>query len=694
MPELLIEIRSEEIPARLQARAAADLTRLVVEGLTAAGVALGPARAFATPRRLALVIDDVAAAQPDLKDERRGPRQGAPEAAVAGFAQGAGVAVADLELRDTGKGSFHFAVIDRPGRPTPLVLTELLPQILWAFPWPKAMRWGAGAGGLSSKLVWVRPIQSLIVLFGGAIVDVRTSRGDDDGHGLAAGGITAGHRFMAPESFAVADFAAYRAKLRDAFVMLDPEERKQVIRKDAAALATAEGLEVVPDEALLDEVAGLVEWPVPVLGRIDDAFMAVPAEVLTSTMRANQKYFALRDPKTGKMAPRFVAVANLAARDGGKAIVAGNERVLRARLSDAKFFWDQDLKTRLEDRVAALDGIVFHARLGTVGQKVGRIRRLAGIIAGALGADPALADRAALLAKADLTSGVVGEFPEVQGIMGRYYARHDGEDPAVAEAIADHWKPQGPGDACPTAAISVAVALADKLDTLVGFFAIDEKPTGSKDPFALRRAALGVIRLILENALRLPLSPLFAAAGATSEGAAELLGFFADRLKVALREQGLRYDLVEAVFALGGQDDLVSMVARVRALQDLVETADGTNLLAAYGRAANILRIEQKRDKAVFVPPADRARLAQREEQALAAALDSALPAARAALVQEDYAATMAALATLRVPVDGFFDAVTVNADDRVLRENRLKLLAELSSTLDQVADFAKIEGP
>lgn len=687
MPQLLIEIHSEEIPARMQPRAADDLKRLMLDGFKAVGLKHGAARAYATPRRLTLVVEDLAAAQADLREERRGPRVGAPDQAVDGFCSSAGVSRDQLQVQETPKGNFYIAFIERKGRPTTEVIAELMANSLWNFPWPKSMRWGAGPDGFSSKLTWVRPIRSIIVLFGGQVVPFAIARGEDTGHRLAAGNLTHGHRFMAKGAIEVADFADYAAKLRAAHVILDVEERKAIIWAGAQKLAAEAGLEVTPDPDLLDEVAGLVEWPVPLMGRIDDEFMAVPAEVLTSTMRANQKYFALRDPATGRMVPRFLTVANLVAKDGGAAIAAGNERVLRARLSDAKFFWDQDLKVTLADRVPALDSIVFHAKLGTVGAKVARVRALAVQIAAIIGADQALTDRAALLAKADLVSGVVGEFPEVQGIMGRYYARKDGEDAAVAEAIADHWKPQGPSDTLPVAPVSVAVALADKIDTLAGFFAIDEKPTGSKDPFALRRAALGVIRLIVENGLRLPLKPLFGAA------ADSLIEFFHDRLKVSLKDQGVAHDLINAVLGTGAEDDLTRLVRKVAALKSFLETEDGKNVLAAYRRASNILRIEEKKDSKSYAGPADRAQFAADEERALGARLDAVMPKARGALAQEDFAACMQALALLREPVDAFFEKVTVNADDPALRANRLKLLAEIRGALDEIADFSRIEG-
>jgi glycyl-tRNA synthetase beta chain len=511
---------------------------------------------------------------------------------------------------------------------------------------------------------------------------------------IAFGAATRGHRFLAPGEFPVTGAADYVAKLRAANVLADAGERRAAIADKATAAAKARGLALVPDEALLDEVTGLVEWPVPLIGRIDAESMALPPEVLVTAMRQHQKYFALADAK-GAMAPFFLAVSNMETADGGAATVAGNERVLRARLADARFFWDQDRKVPLESRVAALDGITWHAKLGTVGEKVRRLEALAERLCPHVpGADPVKVRRAALLAKADLTSGMVSEFPELQGTMGRYYARHDGENAAVANAVAEHWGPLGPGDTCPTAPVSVAVALADKIDSLVGFFAIDEKPTGSKDPYALRRAAQGVIRLVVENRLRVPLARVFAAAGAKPETAAALLDFFADRLKVALREKGTRHDLVDAVFALGGEDDLVRLLARVEALGRFVASADGANLLAAYKRAMNIVRIEAKKDKvAGFAGAVDAARLSLPEERALAGALDAAEATSAAAIEREDFAAAMAALAGLRAPVDAFFAKVTVNAPEPLLRLNRLRLLERIGATMNRIADFSRLEG-
>ncbi len=693
--ELLLEFFCEEIPARMQARAADDLKRLVTERLAANGLAFTAAAAHVTPRRLALVVEGLPERTADVTEEKKGPRVGAPEAAVQGFLKSAGLTSLDqCEQRDTGKGVFLFAVSHRKGRATADVLSEIIPAVLTEFPWPKSMRWG------SSSVRWVRPLHSIIAVFGGRPLEGGFDLGGAQGR-IAFANSTRGHRFLAPDAFTVEGFADYRDKLRAAHVILDREERKARIKADAEALAAREGLTLSPDDGLLEEVAGLVEWPVVLVGSIDESFMDVPPEVLITSMRTHQKYFALLDGE-GAMAPRFVVVANTVTADGGKAVVAGNERVLRARLSDAKFFWDQDRKVKLEERVPALKDITFHARLGTVADKVARVRLLAAELARAIGADAEAASRAALLAKADLLSGVVGEFPEVQGIMGRYYALGEGESPAVAEAIAEHYKPLGPSDRCPTAPVSVAVALADKIDTLVGFFAIDEKPTGSKDPYALRRAALGIIRLILENGLRLNLSQVFKAAhgaygvngfAAADTVSSDLMAFFADRLKVTLRDQGVRHDLIDAVFALGGEDDLVRLLARVTALQAFVGSDEGANLLAAYKRASNIVRIEEKKDGKTYDQPVDAALLTLAEEKDLYGALTDAAETAKPLLAAEDFTGTMAALARLRGPVDAFFDKVTVNADDADLRANRLRLLSQIRSTLNTVADFGRIEG-
>jgi glycyl-tRNA synthetase beta chain len=689
MTELLLELFSEEIPARMQQRAAEDLARLIGEGLAANGLSGGAPASFVTPRRLTVVIDNLPAATPDISEERRGPRVGAPAAAIDGFLKGAGVTLEQCERRDTGKGEFHFAIIRRPGRPGADVVREIVEQTLANFPWPKSMRWGAQA------VRWVRPLQGIVCLFDGKIVPVEFGS-------VVAGAATRGHRFMAPAAFSVTGFADYRAKLAAAKVMLDAAERRRSILDQAEALAAGEGLRVRPDEGLLAEVTGLVEWPSVLAGTIDHAFLDLPDEVLITSMRAHQKYLSLLKAD-GRLADRFLVVSNMAAADGGAAIIAGNERVLRARLADAKFFWETDRKTRLDSRVARLGDRIFYQGLGSVADKVGRMVRLASFLATPAGADAAQAERAAFLAKADLGSEMVGEFPELQGVMGRYYAAHDGEAPAVAQAIAEHYAPQGPNDTCPTSPVSLAVALADKLDTLVGFFAIDEKPTGSKDPFALRRAALGLIRLILENGLRLPLKTTFRYAHAGYAGplpsgaddtADELMAFVADRLKVHLREQGVRHDLVAAVFALGNEDDLVRLVARVNALKGFLSSDDGANLLTAYRRAANIVRIEEKKDgrsygesSPVLGPDA------LPEELALANALTALHGDLADVLVSEQFEKAMTCMAALRIPVDSFFERVTVNCAESLARERRLQILARVRTVMNVVADFASIDG-
>ena len=703
MSEFLLELLSEEIPARMQARAADDLKRLVTDGLKKARLDFTSAEAYVTPRRLALVVDGLPDRQPDLREERKGPKVGAPDKAIEGFLRSLGLDSLDqCEKRDAGKGEIWFAVVERAGVATRDVLADIIASALAEMPWPKSMRWGA------QGFRWVRPLHSVLAILDGAAIDLTV---DLQGDSMAAGNTTSGHRFLAPDAIAVSRFAEYRDRLRDAFVLIDRAERRAIIERELKAQAEAEGLTVRDDPALLDEVSGLIEWPVPLIGTIDAQFMDVPAEALTSSMRAHQKYFSLLKAD-GSLAPRFGFVANMAASDGGKAIIAGNERVLRARLSDAKFFWDQDRSMPLADRAPALDAIVFHAKLGTVAEKVQRIAALATDMAKDIpGADRDSARSAALLCKADLVTGMVAEFPDLQGVMGRYYALGDGEGADVADAIADHYSPQGPNDRCPTAPVSVAVALADKLDTLVGFWLIDEKPTGSKDPFALRRAALGVIRLLLENGLRVNLVEVFAAAmrlyqeeklalpsgtdvaSLARDAARDLLGFFADRLKVYLRERGVRHDLIAAIFALGDEDDLVRLLARVEALGTFLASDDGENLLIANRRAANIVRIESKKDGVSFLPADYDPALAEGEESALCAALAETSTAIATLIGQEDFSAAMTALAKLRAPVDLFFEKVTVNADDAGIRRNRLCLLAHLSEVMRRVADFSQIEG-
>jgi len=749
MPDLLLELFSEEIPARMQARAAEDLRKAVTDRLVAVGLVYEGAKAFVTPRRLALAVHGVPVRQPDLREEKKGPRVGAPDNAIAGFLKAAGLAsIADAKVQPDKKGDFYIAVIEKPGRAALDVIGEILPEVIKSFPWPKSMRWGA-ASAAPGALTWVRPLHSIVAMFGPETEEpdiVPFSVG-----GIAAGNVTRGHRFLAPEPFTVRRFGDYLQKLDKAKVVLDAERRKNIIRTEAKQLAFAQGLEVIEDEGLLNEVAGLVEWPVVLMGSFDRKFLQIPEEVIRATIRANQKCFVLRDAAHAKLVDKFLLVANIEAEDGGAAIVAGNERVIRARLSDAKFFYETDLKTRLEDRLPKFEHIVFHEKLGTQAERIARIERLAAELAPLVGADVEKAKRAARLCKADLLTEVVGEFPELQGLMGKYYAEAQGEDEAVAHACEDHYKPKGPDDLVPSDPVSIAVALADKIDTLVGFWAIDERPTGSKDPYALRRSALGIIRLVLENKIRIPwlhgiaavtTSQIFvdlrindlllqqkalgslAKAGfhlkvvgrlnelilsQTSSDAAkryaeatlqlswelfnEVLGFLADRLKVQFREQGARHDLVDAVFALEGQDDLLLIVRRVEALGKLLDTEDGKNLLAGYKRATNIIRIEEKKDGRDYTGVPDPQRYELPEEKALALAVDAAKAEATRAVAAEDFGAAMTAMASLRPHVDAFFDKVTVNVEDKAIRENRLKLLNEIRAATRAVADFSKIEG-
>ena len=704
MPDLLFELFSEEIPARMQARAAEDLRRMVTDKLVAEGLVYEGAKAFATPRRLTLTVHGVPARQSDLKEERKGPRVGGPEAAIQGFLKATGLASLDQAKiqRDPKKGDFYIALIEKPGRATLDVLADILPVIIRTFPWPKSMRWGARSA-THSALQWVRPLHAIVATFGIDTEEPEVVKFSVDG--IEAGQTTFGHRFMAPAPIPVRRFEDYEAKLKSAKVVLDAQARKDIILADAKQLAFAQGFELVEDQVLLDEVSGLVEWPVVLMGSFDPEFLSIPGEVIRATIRNNQKCFVVSDPKTGKLTNKFILTANIEASDGGKAIIAGNERVIRARLTDAKFFYETDLKTRLEDRLPKFEKIVFHEKLGTQAERIKRIERLAAEIAPLVGADVEKAKRAAHLAKADLLTEVVGEFPELQGLMGKYYALAQGEDASVAAASEEHYKPQGPADRVPTDPVSVAVALADKIDTLVGFWAIDEKPTGSKDPYALRRAALGVIRLLVENTLRVSIPKIATSAidGLRETGTkqslidpdkipGDLLAFFADRLKVQLREQGARHDLVDAVFALGGQDDLLMVVRRVEALGKFLDSDDGKNLLAGTKRAANILRIEEKKDGKAFDGAPDAALYALAEEKTLAKAIDVVKAEAAAAVAKEDFAAAMSAMAKLRPAVDAFFDKVKVNDDDAKVRENRLKLLNEIRAATRAVADFSKIQ--
>jgi glycyl-tRNA synthetase beta chain len=701
MPDLLLELFSEEIPARMQAKAADDLRRMVTDRLVAEGLVYEGAKAFATPRRLALTVHGIPARQPDLKEERKGPRIGGPDAAIAGFLKATGLASLDQAAiqRDPKKGDFYVALIEKPGRATLDVLADILPVIIRTFPWPKSMRWGERSAR-PGALQWVRPLHAIVANFG-----LETEQPDIVNFsvdGIAAGQTTFGHRFMAPGPISVRRFEDYEAKLLDAKVVLDAERRKDAILTDARQLAFAQGYDLVEDPGLLDEVAGLVEWPVVAMGSFEQKLLSIPSEVIRATIRNNMKCFVVSESNTAKLANKFILTANIDASDGGKAIVAGNERVIRARLSDAKFFYESDLKVKLEDRLPKFDRIVFHEKLGTQAERIKRIGQLAAQIAPLVGAKVEKAKRAAHLAKADLLTEVVGEFPELQGLMGKYYALAEGEDASVAAASQEHYKPQGPNDRVPTDPISVAVALADKIDTLVGFWAIDEKPTGSKDPYALRRAALGVIRLIVENKIRLHLIPLATrhiAAFANAQGSVDidrkcidLLAFFADRLKVQLREQGARYDLVDAVFALEGQDDLSMVVRRVEALGRFLDTEDGKNLLAGTKRAANILRIEEKKDGKDYDGAPDVSLYRLVEEKALAKAIDQVKAEASTAVAREDFAGAMSAMANLRPAVDAFFDKVKVNDDDPKVRDNRLKLLNEIRAATRAVADFSKIQ--
>ncbi|HEX2257690.1 MAG TPA: glycine--tRNA ligase subunit beta [Afifellaceae bacterium] len=794
MPDLLLELFSEEIPARMQARAAEDLRRLVTDGLVEAGLTYEGAKAFATPRRLALTVQGVSARSRAVREERRGPRVGAPEKAVEGFLRGAGLASLDqAEVRsDAKKGDFYVAIVETPGREAADIVAEAVQAALRAFPWPKSMRWGARSAPADSRfapleargtgsLRWVRPLRSILCTFGPEtetpdIVPVAAGE-------VEAGDVTFGHRFMAgDEPIRARRFDDYLAALEKAKVVLDGERRAAIIEAEAKDLALAQGLELVEDAGLLAEVAGLVEWPVVLMGAFDEAFLAIPPEVIRLTIRNNQKCFVLRKPAgatdnlplegrsndaaggvreggsserspSPSLANRFVLVANIEASDGGREIVAGNQRVIAARLSDARFFWEQDRKVPLEKHAEKLAGIVYHEKLGSQAERVERIARLARELAPVAGADPDDAERAARLAKADLVTGMVGEFPELQGVMGRYYALAQGEPSAVADAVRDHYRPQGPDDAVPAEPVAIAVALADKLDTLVGFWAIDEKPTGSKDPYALRRAALGVIRIVLENELRVRWWPGFVVCGRramaamlksayqrkvtirinhlkgempdlisklvqASEKAAnlmsgdrhldvpaqdwevaradDLLAFFADRLKVHLREAGARHHLIDAVFALPGQDDLLMIVRRVEALGRFLDSEDGGHLLTGYRRAANILRIEEKKDGRDYRGEPDHALVHQQgqaEERSLLAVIESVEAHLEKYLALEDFEGAMGALAQLRPAVDAFFDHVTVNVDDRGLRENRLTLLNRIREAMHLVADFSKVGG-
>jgi glycyl-tRNA synthetase beta chain len=747
MPDLLLELFSEEIPARMQARAADDLRKAVTDRLVDAGLVYEGAKAFVTPRRLALAVHGVPVRQADLREEKKGPRVGAPENAIAGFVKAAGLkSIKDAKVQPDKKGDFYVALIEKPGKPAIEVIAEILPDVIKTFPWPKSMRWGVQSKE-PGALNWVRPLHSIVATFGPETEEPDIVQFSVDG--IAAGNETRGHRFLAPQPFAVRRLADYLQKLAKAKVVPDAERRRDIILTEAKQLAFAQGLELVEDDGLLAEVAGLVEWPVVLMGSFDPAFLQIPEEVIRATIRNNQKCFVLRDAAHAKLVDKFILVSNLEAEDGGKAIVAGNERVIRARLSDAKFFYETDLKTKLEDRLPKFKDIIFHEKLGTQWDRIERIERLAGELAPLVGADVKKARRAARLCKADLLTEVVGEFPELQGIMGKYYAEEWDEDEAVAHACEDHYKPKGPDDLVPGDPVSVAVALADKIDTLVSFWTVDEKPTSSKDPFALRRAALGVIRVVLDNRIRLRLFaclvyqtiitsaqihtkgfpddpglsypnlvvefsehlvPLSAAAEALrglaalpvniaaspknlASTLAGLFVFFIDRLKVQLRDQGARHDLVDAVFALRKQDDLWLIVHRIEALGRFLGTEDGKNLLIGYRRAANILRDEEKSDNRTYTGAPDPKLYRQSEEERLAFEIERAKRGTVRAIENEDFEGVMSHLARLRPYVDAFFDEVTVNIEDKKLRENRLKLLNEIRAATAAVADFSRIEG-
>ncbi|MDD9745688.1 MULTISPECIES: glycine--tRNA ligase subunit beta [Marinovum] len=722
MPDLLIELFSEEIPARMQARACDDLKKRMTDGLVEAGLTYVSAAAFSTPRRLALTVEGLLAESPTVREERKGPKVGAPDKAIEGFLRGAGVSRDDLEERETPKGAVYFATITKPGRPAAEIVAEVLEEVIRNFPWPKSMRWGAGS------LRWVRPLHSVICLLsdeaGAEVVPFEID-------GIRAGDVTRGHRFMAPDAFSVVSYEDYAAKLKRAHVVLDAQERADHIWNDATNAAFSQGLEVVEDKGLLAEVAGLVEWPVVLMGEIGADFLGLPPEVLQTSMKEHQKFFSVKNPKTGRI-EKFITVANRETADNGATILAGNQKVLSARLSDAKFFWENDLRAvadaGLEGMAAPLAQVTFHNKLGSQAERIARIAALAREIAPMVGADADAAELAAKVAKADLSSEMVYEFPELQGIMGRYYAMEAGLSQPVADACRDHYSPLGPSDDVPVEPVSVAVALADKLDTLTGFWAIDEKPTGSKDPFALRRAALGVIRLVLENDLAIELEVVLASAfgpqtaefldsaaksadakakvsavmevegsqityGAKEAILFDLLSFVHDRLKVFLRDQGIRHDVIDACVAMPGSDDLALLVKRAQALQGFLDTSDGENLLQGFKRANNILTQAEEKDGVEYSFGGDVKFAEEAEEKALFSALDAAEPKIKAALERQDFEAAMSALAGLRGAVDGFFEAVQVNAENEVLRRNRLNLLSSIRTACLSVADLARIEG-
>ncbi|MBS1084749.1 glycine--tRNA ligase subunit beta [Gluconobacter sphaericus] len=684
MAELFLELFSEEIPSGMQARAADDLGSLLTKALD--GLNPRDLRTFFGARRIAAVLN-IDAEIPARSVSERGPREGAPEKALEGFTRKHGVTPADLTLEN------GFWVLNKSLDPVSAEsrVSEAVPDLLWKFPWPKSMRWGAG-----SNFTWVRPLRRITCLLDGHVVPFALARDGDDAHGLKASNLSEGHRFLAPGAFEIMSGQQWQDELETRSVIVDMDSRRDMVRTGVARLADQHGITVVQDDGLVDEVCGLVEYPVPLLGKIDAAFMDLPAEVMQVSMRINQRYFALRNPD-GKAAPYFAFIGNLPFKDGGKLTTAGNERVLRARFADARHFWDLDRKTKLADRVPALAAVTFHAKLGTQAERAERISKLSGTVAQAMGLDGAQiaqAERAGLLAKADLTTGMVGEFPELQGVMGGYYAAHDGEDEAVSRAVAEHYLPRGQSDETAKAPVSVAVALADRLDLLAGFFAIGELPSGSGDPYALRRAALGIIRTIRDNGLRLDLTTLFAQAanGRTGGELAKLPDFMAERLRVQLRSEGERHDVLAAMLTNGLDGDLVRLLARTSALSEMIQTEDGRNLLAAAKRAANILRIEDKKDGPHTGTP-NPTLYTQDEERALAAGLDQAVPAIEAALKEERFTDAMQAIAALRPTLDRFFEAVTVNAPEPEVRANRLRLLSRFRATTALIADFGQIEG-
>lgn len=678
MAEFLLEIFSEEIPARMQQKAADDLEKLVTDKLNDAKLTFEGVKSYVTARRLVLSITDLASVQPDVSEERRGPRADAPDQAIAGFLRGAGVEREELVEREDKKGIFLYAIIDQKGRPASDVIAEFMPEIIRNFPWPKSQRWGAGS------LRWVRPLHSILCIMDGDIIDFEID-------GIRSSNKTSGHRFMAPYEITVNDFASYNESLKKAYVVLDRCERIGNIDIEAQKLAKNAGLTLVEDKTLLGEVAGLAEYPVVLMGSFDEEFLDVPSEALTSAMRTHQKYFSLKD-NNGNLANKFIFVSNMKTKDNGAKIIDGNERVLRARLSDTKFFWDQDLKSKLADHLPALNDIVFHAKLGTVGERVKRLEVISGYIAELISADIEKAKLAAKLSKSDLVTGMVDECPELQGLMGKYFALVEGQDGQVADAIADHYSPKGPADSCPSAPVSIALALAEKIDTLVGFFAIDEKPTGSKDPFALRRASLGIIRLITENNIRINLDQAILKSASSYDlnfDIDELLKFFWDRLKVYAKDRNIRHDIIGAEFNW----DFVKMLSKAEALQNFVVTDDGENLLAGYKRAVNILKAEEKKDGISYSGDIAADQLSLEEEKVLNASLNSVATKTSDALDKEDFELAMTALSGLRTPIDAFFDKVTVNSDNKSERESRLKLLSHIRTTMNSVVEFSKIEG-